>query len=259
MSELDVLAKREENFGKLEDRFKNLISMCDRSNFVEELKDSSPFGIRDVKNATSCECYQLGNGLYVYEFKSGEQSICFRISSSPLYEKYTYGPGGRPGNDYVGYHNLKGTFFEYSCGGIGNSTPIDNVDKYPTVKHISVRVADERGRAKSQLIMSEMHPIDVNLFGLFHEFSWNVGLNILKEGDFFELIKIPVSERNSDRDKLTNVIENLKSILANIDELVSSRKSSERKGFLKTLLGRNKQLDGELDVFAIGGRGRKKQ
>lgn len=255
MSELDVLAKREENFGKLEDRFKNLISMCDRSNLVDVLKDSSPFGIRDVKNATSCECYQLGNGLYVYEFKSGEQSICFRISSSPLYEKYTYGPGGRPGNDYVGYLNLKGTFFEYSCGGIGNSTPIDNVDKYPTVKHISVRVADERGRAKSQLIMSEMHPIDVDIFGFFSKFKWDAP-NTLKEGDFFELIEIPVSERNSDRDNLTNVIGNLKSILANIDELVSSRKSSERKGLLRMLLGKNKQLAGELDVFAKDGRKR---
>ena len=155
MSELDVLAKREENFGKLEDRFKNLISMCDRSNFVEELKDSSPFGIRDVKNATSCECYQLGNGLYVYEFKSGEQSICFRISSSPLYEKYTYGPGGRPGNDYVGYHNLKGTFFEYSCGGIGNSTPIDNVDKY-------IKIVEEKAT-----LIEQMEQLDSGFEKLF--------------------------------------------------------------------------------------------
>lgn len=255
MSELDVLAKREENFEKLEDIFKNLISMCGRSNSVDVLKERSPLGIRNVKNATSCECYQLGNGLYVYEFKSGEQSICFRISSSPLYEKYTHGPFGRPGNDRAGYHNLKGTFFEYSCGGIGNSTPIDNVDEYLMVKHISVRVADERGRGESQLIMSEMYPIEVNIFGFFSKFKWEAS-NTLSEGDFFKLIEIPVSERNSDRDNLTNVIGNLKSILANIDELVSKRKSSERKGLLRVLLGKNKQLAGELDVFAKGGRKR---
>ena len=254
MMDEDYFFEQQENFTVLEDKLKDVISKCDNKHLVETFDDSRFYGILDVKNATSARHYELEDGLHVYVFFNGETPINYLFSVRQLYQEDYYG------KTLVDYKYVGGNALQYTVGGVGNSIPIDGINKYYTSKNISAMGADYRERLGTEVSMSPGFPLNPNIIGNFNmvDCDYSEGTNLvlnrcIKKGDLEGFISVFKFNNGSKTLEKEVKLEELNSILARVNDLhlkAEKEKVDGKKSFLKRLLGKNRDLDRVIDAFS---------
>ncbi len=254
MADVDTFETSQQHFVNLENKLKRTIMQCSDKNLVESFNkyDALKLG---VKNATDVAHYQLENGLHVYKFLNGNQPIDYWIAGKPLYESYTY--RGTDGKECQGKKFNGNSGLEYSAGGIGNSLPLDGVDHYSTQRIVAVMIpGPNKAYLKSDIQAAEGFPIQGGLFSTFKDYCYysaprgeRSAAQYFEEGDLVGYISACQIQQYQPDNKA--IKEDLLDTFGKIDQLTISKQNEpeKKRGFLKGLLSRNKDLDQLLDPF----------
>ncbi len=238
----DIMETSSKKYDELENKFKRVISRCNRRNLIS-VDDSRLVGARyGVTNATSVEHYRI-NELHIYRFCDKSSPICYWISNNPVMEKYrfTNSSGNQVGERFTG-----NSCFEYSCGGVGNSLPVDRVNKYSMCGFIGFAISDGVGsRLETDLISVKGSPLTQYGFSKFgsykyiSEFTTNPSIKRNYEnysnGNLYSFIMELIAE-GPDRSQ----IKDLQDTLSRIDDVILDKKNDQTmRGLLSKILGKD--------------------
>lgn len=239
------MMKSRENFQQFESKLKMVISKCNKNNLVDRDNDTFKY---EVRNATSVDHYLVDGGLHVYKFYNNNQAINYWISSKPIREKYEY--VGLDSKKRIGEKYTGTSCFEYSVGGIGNSISLDGGNSYSVASFIGVLSPSSNGAyLRSDLVSTSGFGLTNSGSSLgFYKYNSEVS-EFYRSGNLYEYV------RNLGKVKLyeeeVQIVKDLQSTLDRIDELSLNREkdAQNKKSFLKSLLGLNKELDSKMNAF----------
>ena len=258
MKEKEFFFEQQKNFNTLENKLKEVINKCDAKNLVETIRENNYNGVLNVKNATSVDHYELENGLHVYVFLNDSKPINYLFSTYQLFEENFYGNGNIKMSDYK---YVGGSALQYTIGGVGNSIPFGMEKEYYTEKSIAVLGPDFQDDLGVEMSMISGRSLQTNLLGhfLLIDCEYRDGTNIVVDrcrlaGDlegFFATFKYNKLKKELKRDV---VLEGLNSIFAKVNEIHlenEREKTDDKRGFLKKLLGKNRDLDRVIDAVSV--------
>lgn len=233
------------NFKEMEKMILSAIKTINKKTLIRTDENNIPYG---VSNANRGEQHILENGLSVYIFYNKEQPINYWISASPIFDEYKY--TNRFGEHIGTKYNGK-TAIEYTSGGINNGLPYNATSYYNKVQ-IGI-IGDSSGKlmklADTVPTMAEGYNLDVASFSSISPFNasnWQEANQYLKNGDLKSYIETyqPVQETSKKQ------ISELQECLNQMEQIhIKQQQSSNKKGFLKKLLGRSNSLGEEINAF----------
>ena len=247
---MDLYNEKEMNYIEFEKKLKAVIVECDKKKLKETEKLDKYYNKYNIKEADQVEHYILENGLHVYKIinKKGNP-IDYFFSSEPVIEEYEYESSNKK---YKTQRVRNVAFIEYSCGGIGNSLPI-HITKYSLTNFIGIATTDFKEAHLRSSIKSSLGSAFVydhlTVFGEFSNILMEENAKNADNQDLYSYIKNFSSQRgNKDKEK----IDQLKKSLEMVDQI--ALKKETKKGFLKGLLQKDKELADKLNPFVAKSR-----
>ncbi len=242
----------EDAFQDLEIKLKSVICDCDKSHLVEVITKDQPEprvpntfkGLFDVKNASRVDHYLIDGAIHVYKFFDEQGHIInYWLSPKPVYKKTEITLFS--GKNISEYQKTGVSFIEYTIGGIGNSLGMGyGEDQYTAVPKIST-VVFKRGyrvdvfSAPGCALRSGNESLKIEDETFHKVYSLLDYIKRLGKVEFTES-GLPHELDDTSITFLNDVINKIAEHYAKVE---SNNLSSKKKGILKKLLTKNKELD----------------